>query len=81
MNLLLTIRIALRAFGKNKMRAGLTCWASSSGVGGRDYHGLDRPGGQRPCAGPVFQSGTNVVVVIPGIEMSGGGVRRDLRRL
>jgi putative ABC transport system permease protein len=74
MRLLLTIRVALRALSKNKLRAGLTVLGMVIGVAavtamvsiGQSATGLIR----RELEG----LGTNVIIVIPGSKRGPGGV-------
>ena len=83
MNLFLTIRIALRALGKNKMRAGLTVLGVVIGIAS-----VTTMVSIGQSAGGLVQSqfellGTNVILVFPGRRrgdpvLRGGG---DLFRL
>ena len=72
MNLLLTIRIALRALGKNKMRAGLTVLGVVIGIAS-----VTTMVSIGQSAGGLVQSqfellGTNVILVFPGSQRRGG---------
>ncbi|MFL5005176.1 MAG: ABC transporter permease [Microvirga sp.] len=72
MHLLLTLRIALRALGKNKLRAGLTVLGVVIGIAavttmvslGESASGL--------VQGELQNLGTNVIIVFPGSRPSGG---------
>ncbi|MBO0699658.1 MAG: ABC transporter permease [Zavarzinella sp.] len=72
MSLLLTLRIALRALGKNKLRAGLTVLGVVIGIAavttmvslGESASGL--------VQGELQNLGTNVIIVFPGSRASGG---------
>jgi putative ABC transport system permease protein len=72
MNLFLTLRIALRALGKNKLRAGLTVLGVVIGIAavttmvslGESASGL--------VQGELQSLGTNVILVFPGSRPSGG---------
>ena len=72
MNLLLTIRVALRALRKNKMRAGLTVLGVVIGIAavttmvsiGQSASGL--------VQGQFETLGTNVILVFPGSQHRGG---------
>jgi putative ABC transport system permease protein len=72
MSLLLTLRIALRALGKNKLRAGLTVLGVVIGIAavttmvslGESASGL--------VQGELQNLGTNVILVFPGSRPTGG---------
>ncbi len=75
MNLLSTLRIALRALAKNKLRAGLTVLGIVIGVGAVITM-VSLGQGASAMVQEQFKSlGTNVMLVFPGSE-EGGGVRR-----
>ena len=72
MNLLLTIRVAIRALRKNKMRASLTVLGVVIGIAavttmvsiGQSANGL--------VQGQFEMLGTNVILVFPGTNQNGG---------
>ena len=72
MNFLLTIRIALRAIAKNKMRAGLTILGVVIGIAAvTTMVSLGQSAGQ--LVQNQFQSlGTNVLIVLPENQRRGG---------
>jgi putative ABC transport system permease protein len=74
MNLLLTIRVAFRALGKNKLRAGLTMLGIIIGIA--SVTTMVSLGGSASALvqNQVQSLGTNVLFVIPGTNR-GGGVR------
>ncbi len=72
MNLLLTVRIALRALAKNKMRAGLTVLGVVIGIAA-----VTTMVSIGQSAGDLVQSqfqalGSNMIVVFPGSRRRGG---------
>src|ERR1700730_11481154 len=74
MNLILTIRVALRALAKNKLRAGLTMLGIIIGIA--SVTTMVSLGGSASALvqGQLQSLGTNVVIVMPG-SSRGGGVR------
>jgi putative ABC transport system permease protein len=77
MNIWLTIRVALRALGKNKLRAGLTMLGIIIGIA--SVTTMVSLGGSASALvqGQLHSLGTNVIFVIPGTGR-GGGVRDTL---
>jgi putative ABC transport system permease protein len=73
-NLLLTIRVALRALGKNKMRAGLTVLGVVIGVAAVTAMVSVGQSATDLVQGELQGLGTNVIVVFSG-STRGGGVR------
>ena len=74
MNLLLTLRIALRALAKNKMRAGLTVLGVVIGIAAvTTMVSIGQSAGDL-VQGQFQALGTNIIVVFPG-SMRQGGVR------
>ena len=73
MNLLLTIRVALRALGKNKMRAGLTVLGIVIGVAAVTTMVSIGQSATDLVQGELQGLGTNVIVIFPG-SMRGHGV-------
>ncbi len=75
MNYLLTIRVALKALAKNKMRSGLTVLGVVIGIAAVTVVVSIGQSGSRLVLNEFQALGTNVLVVIPGSD-SRGGVRR-----
>jgi len=78
MDLLLTLRVALWALAKNKLRAGLTVLGVVIGIAA-----VTTMVSIGTSAGTLLQDqvqslGTNVIVVWPGTSRGGGGVREGL---
>lgn len=76
-----TIRIALRALAKNKMRAGLTVLGVVIGIAAVTAMVSVGMSASKLVQGEFENLGTNVIVVIPGNEQSKGGVRRQIQSL
>ena len=76
-----TIRIALRALAKNKMRASLTVLGVVIGIAAVTAMVSVGMSASRLVQGEFENLGTNVIVVIPGNEQSKGGVRRQIQSL
>lgn len=76
-----TIRIALRALAKNKMRAGLTVLGVVIGIAAVTTMVSVGMSASALVQGEFQNLGTNVIVVIPGNEQSRGGVRRQVQSL
>lgn len=75
MNLLLTLRVASRALGKNKLRAGLTVLGIVIGVAAVIAMVSMGQSATELIQGQLHALGTNLLVVFPGSE-EGGGARR-----
>jgi putative ABC transport system permease protein len=78
MNLLLTLRVALRALAKNKMRAGLTVLGVVIGIAAVTTMVSIGSSAGALVQGQLQSLGTNVLVVMPGTARGGGGVRENL---
>jgi putative ABC transport system permease protein len=76
-----TIRIALRALAKNKMRAALTVLGVVIGIAAVTAMVSVGLSASALVQGEFQNLGTNVIVVIPGNEQSSGGVRRQIQSL
>lgn len=76
-----TIRIALRALGKNKLRAALTVLGVVIGIAAVTAMVSVGLSASQLVQGEFENLGTNVIVVIPGNERSKGGVRRQVQSL
>src|SRR3954469_24755217 len=76
MNPLLTIRIALRALGKNKLRASLTVLGVVIGIAAVTTMVSLGQSASALVQGQLQGLGTNVLVVLPGSDQR-GGVRQD----
>ncbi len=76
-----TIRIALRALAKNKMRAGLTVLGVVIGIAAVTAMVSVGMSASQLVQGEFQNLGTNVIVVIPGNEQSRGGVRSQIMSL
>lgn len=72
MNPLLTIRIALRALGKNKMRAGLTVLGVVIGVAAVTTLVSIGQSAGKLVQGELQNLGTNVIIVLSGSKQQGG---------
>ncbi len=72
MGILLTLRIALRALGKNKMRAGLTVLGVVIGIAAVTTMVSIGQSATDLVKGQLEGLGTNVVVVFPGSHTHGG---------
>ncbi|MDX1948564.1 MAG: ABC transporter permease [Pirellulaceae bacterium] len=72
MNLLLTIRIAIRALGKNKLRAGLTVLGVVIGIAAVTTMVSLGQSASSLVQGQFESLGTNVIVVFPGDQRRGG---------
>jgi putative ABC transport system permease protein len=72
MSYLLTLRIALRALAKNKMRAGLTVLGVVIGIAAVTSMVSLGQSGIQLVLGQFESIGTNVIVVVPGSKRSGG---------
>src|SRR5437667_663085 len=72
MNLLLTFRIAFRALGKNKMRAGLTVLGVVIGIAAvTTMVSIGQSAGDL-VQGQIQGIGTNLMVIFPGSGQSSG---------
>ena len=74
MNWLMTLRIALRALGRNKLRAVLTMLGIIIGVGAVIAMVAIGEGAKATIRSQIASLGTNVLVVLPG-TLNQGGVR------
>jgi putative ABC transport system permease protein len=72
MDFLITIRIALRALAKNKMRAGLTVLGVVIGIAAVTTMVSIGESASALVQGELKGLGTNVIVVLPAISRSGG---------
>ncbi len=72
MNLLVTLRIALRALGKNKMRASLTVLGVVIGIAAVTTMVSIGQSASDLVQGQFQSLGTNVVIVFPGSRRQGG---------
>src|SRR2546423_1538449 len=77
MNLLLTIRVALRALAKNKLRAGLTVLGVVIGISAVTAMVSIGESAGALVQGQIQGLGPNVIVVFPGTSQ-GGGARDTL---
>src|SRR6187549_868262 len=77
MGLLLTLRVALRALGKNKLRAGLTVLGVVIGIAAVTAMVSIGQSASELVRGQFESIGTNVIVVFPGNQQR-GGVRQGL---
>jgi putative ABC transport system permease protein len=77
-DLLITLRIALRALAKNKMRAGLTVLGVVIGIAAVTTMVSVGQSATELIQGQFQNLGTNVIVVIPGSQRGGGGVRQGV---
>ena len=75
MNLLLTLRIALRALAKNKMRAGLTVLGVVIGIAAVTTMVSIGQSASELVQGQFQALGTNVIVVLPGEQPEGRRAR------
>ncbi|MFK7734747.1 MAG: ABC transporter permease [Pirellulaceae bacterium] len=76
-----TIRIALRALAKNKMRAALTVLGVVIGIAAVTAMVSVGMSATELVQGEFQNLGTNVIIVLPGNEQSKGGVRRQIQSL
>lgn len=76
-----TLRIALRALAKNKMRAGLTILGVVIGIAAVTTMVSVGMSASALVQGEFTNLGTNVIVVIPGNEQTRGGVRSQIMSL
>ncbi len=76
-----TLRIALRALGKNKMRAGLTILGVVIGIAAVTAMVSVGLSASALVQGEFANLGTNVIVIIPGNEQTRGGVRSQIQSL
>src|SRR5437879_6925921 len=74
MNLLLTLRVALRALAKNKMRAGLTVLGVVIGIAAVTTMVSIGESATALVQGQLQNLGTNVIFIVPG-SSRGGPVR------
>src|SRR5438874_3763538 len=72
MNFLLTIRVALRALAKNKLRAGLTVLGVVIGIAAVTTMVSIGESASALVQGQLQSLGTNVIVIQPGSTRSGG---------
>ncbi|MCO6457521.1 MAG: ABC transporter permease [Pirellulaceae bacterium] len=72
MSLLLTVRIALRALAKNKMRAGLTVLGVVIGIAAVTAMVSVGQSASSLVQGQFQSLGTNIIVVMPARQQSGG---------
>ncbi len=77
----ITIRIALRALAKNKMRAGLTVLGVVIGIAAVTAMVSVGMSASELVQGEFQNLGTNVIVVIPGNEQARNGVRSQIMTL
>ncbi|MFO1066496.1 MAG: ABC transporter permease [Pirellulales bacterium] len=76
-----TVRIALRALAKNKMRAGLTVLGVVIGIAAVTAMVSVGLSASALVQGEFTNLGTNVIVVIPGNQQTRGGVRSQILSL
>jgi putative ABC transport system permease protein len=76
-----TIRIALRALAKNKLRAGLTVLGVVIGIAAVTAMVSVGMSASELVRGEFANLGTNVIVVIPGNQQTRGGVRSQIMSL
>ncbi len=74
MNLMLTLRVALRALAKNKLRAGLTVLGIVIGVAAVTTMVSIGQSATRLVQGELQGLGTNVIIIFPGSKRGRGGV-------
>ncbi len=72
MNLLLTIQIAFRALGKNKLRAGLTVLGVVIGIAAVTTMVSLGQSASTHIQGQILSLGSNMIVVIPASQRRGG---------
>jgi putative ABC transport system permease protein len=77
----ITVRIALRALAKNKMRAGLTVLGVVIGIAAVTAMVSVGMSASALVQGEFQNLGTNVIVVIPGNEQARNGVRSQIMTL
>ena len=66
MSIFMTLRIALKALGRNKLRTTLTMLGMIIGVGGGHHDGGARPGAQATIEEQVKSAGTNMITINAG---------------
>ena len=74
MSVFMTLRIAIKALGRNKMRTTLTALGMIIGVAAVIAMVALRSGAQSQIEEQIKQTGTNLVQIMPG-NFSSGGVR------
>src|SRR6266852_3784594 len=72
MDVFITLRIAIRALAKNKMRAGLTVLGLVIGIAAVSTMVSLGQSGSKLVQNQFEQLGTNVIVVIPGLQQRAG---------
>ncbi|MEW6670547.1 MAG: ABC transporter permease [Thermodesulfobacteriota bacterium] len=77
MNLLLTLRVALKAIGRNKLRSGLTMLGIIIGVGAVITMVAIGSGAKARIQEQIASMGSNLLIVMSGSTTS-GGVRRGM---
>jgi len=72
MSLLMTMRVALRALGRNKLRTGLTMLGIIIGVGAVIVMVALGTGAQGAIEDQIRNAGTNMITIFPGSANTGG---------